>query len=117
MAATNVIRINKPDQFNNYRPFFLYLSYIIPHANNEEGQRTGNGMQVPSDAPYSNESWPQVEKNKAAMITRMDRDIGKLMEILQKYKLDESTVVVFSSDNGPHKEGGVDLKVFRSIKK
>jgi arylsulfatase A-like enzyme len=113
-AATNVIRINKPEQFNNYRPFFLYLSYIIPHANNEEGQRTGNGMQVPSDAPYSDESWPQVEKNKAAMITRMDRDIGKLMEMLQKHKLDENTVVFFSSDNGPHKEGGVDPKFFQS---
>jgi arylsulfatase A-like enzyme len=114
MAATNFVRINKPDQFNNYRPFFLYLSYIIPHANNEEGQRTGNGMQVPSDAPYSDESWPQVEKNKAAMITRMDRDIGKLMELLQKYKIDENTVVFFASDNGPHKEGGVDPKFFQS---
>jgi arylsulfatase A-like enzyme len=113
-AATNVIRINKPDQFNNYRPFFLYLSYIIPHANNEEGQRTGNGMQVPSDAPYSAESWPQVEKNKAAMITRMDGDIGKLMEMLQKYKIDDNTVVFFASDNGAHKEGGVDPKFFQS---
>lgn len=114
MAATNFIRNNKPDQLNNYRPFFLYLSYIIPHANNEEGQRSGNGMQVPSDEPYSNESWPQVEKNKAAMITRMDRDIGKLMELLQRYKIDENTVVFFASDNGPHKEGGVDPKFFQS---
>ena len=46
-AALNFIKINKPDQFNRYRPFFLYLSYTIPHANNEEGRRTGNGMQVP----------------------------------------------------------------------
>ncbi len=114
MAATNFIRINKPDQLNNYRPFFLYLSYIIPHANNEEGQRSGNGMQVPSDEPYSNETWPQVEKNKAAMITRMDKDIGKLMEMLRNYKLDENTVVFFTSDNGPHKEGGVDPKFFES---
>jgi arylsulfatase A-like enzyme len=113
-AATNVIRINKPDQFNNYRPFFLYLSYIIPHANDEEGQRTGNGMQVPSDAPYGDESWPQVEKNKAAMITRMDTDIGKLMEMLRQYKIDDNTVVFFTSDNGPHKEGGVDPKFFQS---
>lgn len=114
MAATNFIRINKPDQFNNYRPFFLYLAYIIPHANDEEGQRSGNGMQVPSDAPYSYEAWPQVEKNKAAMITRMDRDIGGLMELLQKLKIDGNTVVLFTSDNGPHKEGGVDPKFFES---
>ena len=52
------MRINKPDRFNNYRPFFLYLAYTIPHANNEEGQRTGNGMEVPSDAPYSDQPWP-----------------------------------------------------------
>src|SRR5437762_4119089 len=48
------------------------------------------------------------------MITRMDRDIGKLMELLQKLKLDENTVVFFTSDNGPHKEGGVDPKFFQS---
>ena len=51
------------------KPFFLYLAYTIPHANNEEGRRSGNGMQVPSDAPYSDEPWPQPEKNKAAMIS------------------------------------------------
>ena len=114
IAATNFVRINKPDQFNNYRPFFLYLSYTIPHANNEEGQLSGNGMQVPSDAPYGDESWPQVEKNKAAMITRMDRDIGQLLELLQKFKIDENTVVFFTSDNGPHKEGGVNPNFFQS---
>jgi arylsulfatase A-like enzyme len=113
-TALNFVRINKPDQFNNHRPFFLYLAYITPHANDEEGQRTGNGMQVPTDAPYGSESWPQVEKNKAAMITRMDSDIGKLMDKLKELKIDDDTVVFFSSDNGPHKEGGVDPKFFQS---
>jgi arylsulfatase A-like enzyme len=113
-AALKFVSINKPDQFNHYRPFFLYLAYTIPHANNEEGQRTGNGMQVPSDAPYSHEPWPQPEKNKAAMITRMDADIGRLMDRLRELKIDDNTVVFFSSDNGPHKEGGVDPKFFQS---
>ena len=36
------------------QPFFLYLCYTIPHANNEVGRDTGNGMEVPSDAPYIN---------------------------------------------------------------
>src|ERR1035438_9410883 len=54
-AALNFVSINKPEPLNNFRPFFLYLAYTIPHANNEEGQRTGNGMQVPSAAPYSDE--------------------------------------------------------------
>lgn len=113
-AALNFVRLNKPEQANHYRPFFLYLAYTIPHANDEEGQRTGNGMQVPTDAPYSSESWPQAEKNKAAMITRMDRDIGKLMDKLKDLKIDNETILIFSSDNGPHKEGGVDPKFFQS---
>jgi len=113
-SALNFININKPTQFNNFKPFFLYLAYTIPHANNEEGQRSGNGMQVPTDEPYSTESWPQTEKNKAAMITRMDADIGKLIARLKELGLEENTVVFFSSDNGPHKEGGVDPQFFRS---
>ena len=113
-AALNFVRIHKPDPLNHYRPFFLYLAYTIPHANNEEGQRTGNGMEVPSDAPYSDEPWPQTEKNKAAMITRLDADVGRLMDKLKELKIDDNTIVFFSSDNGPHKEGGVDPKFFQS---
>jgi arylsulfatase A-like enzyme len=113
-AAENFLRINKPDPFNHYRPFFLYLAYTIPHANNEEGQRTGNGMQVPGDSPYSDEPWPQPEKNKAAMITRLDASVGALMDQLRELKMDDNTIVFFTSDNGPHKEGGVDPKFFQS---
>jgi arylsulfatase A-like enzyme len=113
-AALNFVHINKPDQFNHYRPFFLYLAYTIPHANNEEAKRSGNGMQVPDDAPYSAQPWPPPEKNKAAMITRMDNDIGKLLDKLRELKIDDNTVVFFTSDNGPHKEGGVDPKFFQS---
>ncbi|MDB6112501.1 MAG: N-acetylgalactosamine-6-sulfatase [Pedosphaera sp.] len=113
-TSLNFLRLNRPTQFNKYRPFFLYLAYTIPHANNELGKKTGNGMEVPSDAPYSSEPWPQVEKNKAAMITRMDNDIGQLMEKLKELKIDNNTIVIFASDNGPHKEGGVDPKYFKS---
>ena len=113
-AALSYLKINKPDQFNHWRPFFLCLNYNIPHANNEEGRRTGNGMQVPSDEPYSNEPWSQQEKNKAAMITRMDADIGKLMDKLTELKIDTNTVIMFTSDNGPHAEGGVDPKFHKS---
>jgi len=113
-AATNFIRINKPDQFNHFRPFYLHLCFTIPHANNEEARRSGNGMQVPSDAPYSSEAWPQAEKNKAAMITRMDADIGRILDKLKAFTQDTNTIVFFSSDNGPHKEGGVDPKFLRS---
>jgi arylsulfatase A-like enzyme len=113
-AALNFVRINKPEPFNHYRPFFLYLAYTIPHANNEEGQRTGNGMEVPSDAPYTEQPWPPAEKNKAAMITRLDTYVGQLLDKLKELRMEDNTIVLFSSDNGPHKEGGVDPKFFQS---
>jgi arylsulfatase A-like enzyme len=91
--------------------FFLYLPFTSPHANNEAGQQ---GMEVPSDEPYSNESWPQAQKNHAAMITRLDRDFGRILDRLHELKLDENTIVFFSSDNGPHKEGGADPQFFKS---
>jgi arylsulfatase A-like enzyme len=99
---------------NREKPFFLYLAYTTPHANNERGAKEGNGMEVPSDAPYSDKSWPQVEKNYAAMVTRLDADVGRLLKRLKELGLDENTIVFFSSDNGPHKEGGADPKFFES---
>jgi arylsulfatase A-like enzyme len=113
-SALNYLDINKPQLANRWQPFFLYLAYTIPHANDEEGRRTGNGMQVPSDEPYARESWPQTEKNKAAMITRLDRDVGRIRDKLHDLKLDDKTIIIFSSDNGPHQEGGVDPKFFQS---
>ncbi len=113
-AAVNFMRLYQPEAENHYRPFFLYLAYTVPHANNEEAARSGNGMQVPSDEPYSSESWPQVEKNKAAMITRLDADVGKILDKLKQLKIDKNTIIFFSSDNGPHKEGGVDPNFFHS---
>ena len=93
-------------------PFFLYLAYTIPHANNELGRDTGNGMEVPDSKPYSRESWPQVEKGYAAMVTRMDRDIGKVVALLKALGIDDDTVIFFTSDNGPHREGGHNPEFF-----
>ncbi len=96
------------------RPFFLYFATIVPHANNERGRHSGNGMEVPTADPYSSEDWPAPEKNKAAMITRMDADIGKILDHLDKLGLAANTVVFFSSDNGPHREGGIKPDFFLS---
>jgi arylsulfatase A-like enzyme len=96
------------------RPFFLYLAYTVPHADNELGAFQGNGIEVPSDEPYSNENWPQVERNFAALVTRMDRDIGTLLAALGDGGIDRNTLIVFSSDNGPHREGGHDPDYFSS---
>ncbi|MBL8229688.1 MAG: arylsulfatase [Bryobacterales bacterium] len=96
------------------QPFFLSLCTVVPHTNNELARDTGDGQQVPSDEPYTNRDWPATEKKFAAMITRMDRDVGRILAHLGKLGLDENTVVIFSSDNGPHKAGGHDHKFFRS---
>lgn len=92
-------------QRNHAHRFFLYLAFTLPHANNEAKTE---GMEIPSDAPYSAEPWPQAQKNKAAMITRLDADVGKLLQKLKALGVDRDTIVFFSSDNGPHKEGGND---------
>ncbi len=104
-AAVNFIKVNQPDQFNHYRPFFLLLNLNVPGA--------GTGP-VPTDAPYSNESWPQPEKNKAAMMARLDGYVGQLLEQLQKLRLTNDTVVFFTSDTGPEQGGDVDPKFFSS---
>ncbi len=103
--AVNFIGNNQPDQFNHYRPFFLLVNYTIPGA--------GTGR-VPTDAPFSEEPWPQLEKNKAAMITRLDASIGQLLEQLKKLNLESNTVFFFTSDTGPQTNGGVDPEFFRS---
>lgn len=84
-------------------PFFLYYSPTLPHANNEGGQ---NGMEVPDLGEYAATDWPPAQKAHAAMISRMDADIGRLLALLKKLGLDQNTLVIFASDNGPHREGG-----------
>ena len=96
---------------NKDNPFFLYLALTIPHANNEAGNE---GMEVPSLEPYADKDWPEPQKGHAAMITRMDGDIGRLMAKLKELRLDKNTFVMFTSDNGPHKEGGADPTFFNS---
>jgi arylsulfatase A-like enzyme len=96
------------------KPFFLYLAYTTPHANNEMVKVEGHGMEVPDDAPYSDKPWPRPQRNHAAMITRLDADVGKLLARLKQLEIDEDTIVFFSSDNGPHAEGGADPLFFKS---
>ena len=80
--------------------FFLYLAYTIPHFSDYD-QQSPLSQIVPSDEPYTNKDWPQVEKNYAAMVTRMDTDVGRIMVLLQDLGIDSNTIVFFTSDNGP----------------
>jgi uncharacterized sulfatase len=87
-------------------PFLLHVHWTIPHANNEGGRVLGDGMEVPDYGMYGDRDWPNPEKGQAAMISWMDRDLGRLIALLHELGLDRETLVVFTSDNGPHNEGG-----------
>lgn len=96
---------------NKARPFFLYFASTLPHANNEGKAK---GMEVPDYGPYRDENWPNPEKGRAAMIGRLDDAVGSLLARLKQHGLEQNTLVVFSSDNGPHAEGGADPDFFNS---
>ena len=97
---------------NTDRPFFLYFAPTIPHVNNEAGEE---GLEVPSDAPYTDRDWPQQLKNYAAMITRLDRDVGRVLDLIKELNLDSNTIVFFTSDNGPEPPvHGFDPEFFSS---
>lgn len=75
------------------RPFFLYVPYTLPHQE----------MAVPSLGEYADRPWKQEEKIHAAMIDLIDRDMGRLFELLKELRVDDNTVVFFTSDNGGHR--------------
>ena len=98
---------------NKENPFFLYLPLTIPHANNEGTRMFGDGAEVPDYGIYEKENWSKQDKGQAAMITRMDRDIGRLLDLLKELKIEENTLVIFTSDNGPHNEAGHNPELFK----
>ena len=103
-AAKNFVQNNVPDPFNHYRPFFLLLNYKIPSGK----------IEVPSDAPFSDEPWPQPEKNKAALVSRIDGYVGELSEQLQKIGMTNNIVIFFSGLTPPKKTAEIDPEFFHS---
>ena len=100
-------------------PFFLYRAFLLPHL----------ALQVPDDSlveyaglfedePYTGDNgylphrYPRAAY--AAMITRMDRQVGELLDLLDELGIADNTLVVFTSDNGPSWVGGVDRDYFES---
>ena len=106
--AMNFIREHKN------MPFLLHVHWTIPHANNEGGRATGDGMEVPDYGIYAKENWPNTKKGAAAMITRMDRDVGKIIQLLKELDIQNETMIFFTSDNGPHSEGGHKHETFNA---
>ena len=99
---------------NHNEQFFLYLPFTIPHANNEGKRGTKDGQEVPDYGIYRDKNWTNQNKGQAAMITRMDSDIGRILSKLNKYKISNNTLIIFSSDNGHHREGGNDPEFFNA---
>jgi arylsulfatase A len=115
------------------RPFFLYLNYTAPHAElraPEDSMRQFVGkfpekpfVNAQADARDSGpddtvslgyRSQPAPHAAFAAMVTRMDRDIGRILDAVKARGLDRRTLILFMSDNGPHVEGGADPEFFHS---
>ncbi len=86
---------------NKNQPFFLYFATTIPHANDEAVKEPAGAAEVPDFGIYENKPWPLPEKGYAAMITYLDTQVGILLERLKQLGLDDNTLVIFSSDNGP----------------
>ncbi len=111
-AAIEFIRENKS------RPFFCYLATTIPHAE----------MLVPEDSlkqyqdqfpetPYVGDRYASNERPRAtyaAMVSRMDRDVGRLVRLVQQLSIEQDTLILFTSDNGPINAGGADPAFFNN---
>jgi arylsulfatase A-like enzyme len=109
------------------QPFFLYLPVTIPHAELLLPQQYLQPFLNADGSSKLQPETPFVQKGKvtyhsqsqphaafAAMITKLDADVGRLMQLLKELGIDDNTYVFFTSDNGPHKEGGADPEYFNS---
>jgi arylsulfatase A-like enzyme len=76
------------------RRFFCYAAWTPPHAD----------YVIPENAPYSQKAWSETEKNYAAMVALVDKDVGRVMQKLKDLGIAENTLVIFSSDNGAQEE-------------
>ena len=85
-------------------PFFLYLTYIIPHDNGEAEQQ--NKYEAPSQRQYADKNWTKSQKDYAASVSYLDDYVGRIVAALKKQGIDKNTLLIFSSDNGAaaHKE-------------
>lgn len=111
---------------NQTKPFFLYLAVTMPHAevyaptpDDVAPFLTADGKSRFPETPFVQKagnyrSQPNPKANFAGMVTHLDRDMGQLMALLRELGLAENTVVMFTSDNGPHREGGGDPDFFDS---
>ncbi len=113
---------------NPDRPFFMYLAHNTPHAGLQiagtpypEGGGLDGGVQFIGESgnyintateeiddyihpDYADQDWPEVHKRFASMVRRIDNGVGDIFQLLKDLDIDDNTLVVFASDNGPHSE-------------
>jgi len=95
--ALEFIKANKDTNF------FMYVPFTIPHE----------PFEVPDLDIYKDKDWDKNLKIQAAMITRMDKDVGRIIDLLKELGIDDNTIVFFTSDNGAHGGGGT-LEFFKA---
>jgi arylsulfatase A-like enzyme len=71
-------------------------------------------MECPDYGEFKSKDWPDPEKGFAQLVWFLDQEVGRVMDLLKKHGLAENTLVLFSSDNGPHQEGGHQSDFFNS---
>ncbi|MBS0196504.1 MAG: sulfatase-like hydrolase/transferase [Planctomycetes bacterium] len=106
---------------NQRRPFFLYMPVTIPHVALQVPEDSLNEYKGKiDDAPYDGKQGylPQASPHAAyaGMVSRLDRDVGRVLDLLAELGIDDKTLVIFASDNGPTYEriGGADSAFFQS---
>lgn len=92
--ALDFIQQNKDD------PFFLYAAYTLPHFSSTD--EDSDGLTIPSTEPYTNKDWDEKSKKFAAMVHRLDRDVGRIRKKVAELGLENNTLIIFTSDNGGH---------------
>ncbi len=106
---------------NANKPFFLYFAPTIPHADIDVPD-LGIYDGIFEETPYVNKnkngkgymSQPKPNATYASMISRLDKDVQRIMDLLKAKGIADNTLIIFTSDNGNHKEGGHDPEFFNS---
>ncbi len=108
-ATCNFIGIHQPEAVNDYKPFFLMVNLPAPRS----AKAGADEFPVPSDAPFTGESWPQSAKNRAALIIRLDGGIGRIFEKLKTLGITNNIAVFFSSSAAPEKFADAKLNFLK----
>ncbi len=99
------LAFNYLNKIEKEKPFFLFMSYRAPH---------GHEREIGNKTLYAEKGWPAKERLHAAKITLLDKQIGRLLKKLEEMGELDNTLVLFTSDNGPHGENGHNYEFFNS---